>query len=222
MDTPFAILYEDNHLLAIDKPAGMLTQKGATEELSVTEHAKAYVKKRYGKKGEVFLHALHRLDRCTSGIVLFARTSRALGRLNLSWQQHVKKTYWACVSGSVNPQRGVLHHYLIHGSHKAFIGTVGDKAAKLSTLYYGTLASNSKESLLSIDLKTGRYHQIRAQLAAIGHPILGDSKYGSRVPCYYLGAIALHQVRLQLLHPVTEEALCLTAPCPDLWPLFPI
>lgn len=215
MAAPFPIIYEDNHLLVINKPAGMLTQQTEAEQWSATEFCKKYLKEKYSKPGEVFLHAIHRLDRCASGVVVFARTSKALERVNSAMREHrTIKTYHAWVSGAIVPASGTLEHYLIHGDHRADVSTSNNAKAKRCLLDYTSLQTQGNLTLLAITLHTGRYHQIRAQLAACGHPILGDDKYGSTLPYEKKSGekkIALHHIDLILPHPTTGELLHLHA-----------
>jgi 23S rRNA pseudouridine1911/1915/1917 synthase len=202
------VLYEDNHLLVVDKPAGLLTQpSGNIGELSLEELAKSWLKEKYKKAGNVFLHAVHRLDKPASGIVVFAKTSKALSRLQETLRnKKVKKRYLACVEGYVEHPEQMLEHYLVHDDFQAAVVDDMHPQGKQARLSYRVLSQSSDEAVLEIDLETGRYHQIRAQLAAIGHPIKGDRKYGSRL-AYAEGAIALHHYQMEIVHPVTGEIL---------------
>lgn len=205
------ILYLDNHLLVADKPAGMITQPNETDQLSLEDWCKQKVKKRYNKPGAVFLHALHRLDKPVSGLVLFARTSKALSRLNVSMRnKKVKKTYLAIVEGSVKSEEGTLEHYLIHGDFQAELSSKQNPKAKLARLHYRVIKRDLKHTWLEIDLDTGRYHQIRIQFAASGHPIVGDLKYGSQESLPG-GVVALQHYRFQFPHPITSELLTIEA-----------
>jgi 23S rRNA pseudouridine1911/1915/1917 synthase len=200
------ILYEDNHLLALSKPPDLLTQPTETSTDSLEERGKAYLKTKYHKQGNVFLHPIHRLDKPVSGIVLFARTSKALSRLNAQMRSHaLTKIYTAEVEGRLTQTSGELRHYLIHGSHRAYHAPHG-KEALLSYTVKKTLAHST---LIEITLHTGRYHQIRAQFSHIGHPIVGDTKYGARQKAPRL---ALHHSKLILIHPITEEELTIECP----------
>lgn len=193
-----SIIYSDNHLLVVEKPAEVATQP------DFTELAQAWVKKKYLKPGNVFLHPIHRLDKAVSGLVLFARTSKALSRLQAMMRERkIVKIYQAIVEDKLPQDEGKLVHYLIHGSFKAEIS----KQGKESILEYRVLKKERGLALLEIDLITGRYHQIRAQFSAIGCPILGDEKYGSK-KSWPLG-IALHHCQLKFEHPVTQESLVL-------------
>lgn len=186
------VIYIDNHLLVVDKPKGIATQPDLVEE------AKAWVKNHFNKKGNVFLEPIHRLDKPVSGLVLFARTSKALSRLQQAMRERkIVKVYEAHVENSPPQPQGTLRHNVLHGEFKAIISPEGKEAI----LHYKTIGPNR----LEIHLETGRYHQIRVQLAAIGCPILGDTKYGAR-PSNTPG-IALTHVRLELTHPVTQQPL---------------
>ena len=174
------ILFEDNHILAVDKPAGMLTQPTDRESDSLETLAKAWIKEKYQKPGNVFLGVVHRLDRPVSGIVLFAKTSKALARLNAAIRERTfHKTYCALVEGILSKDEDILEHYLRHDEHRATLSTKKDPEAKLARLHYKVVKRFEKTpttTMLMIDLETGRYHQIRAQLAASNHPIVGDEK----------------------------------------------
>lgn len=188
------IIYCDNHLLVANKPSGIATQPDF-EELT-----KAWVKKKYQKPGNVFLQPIHRLDKSVGGLVLFARTSKALSRLQaLMRERKISKTYHALVEGYLPNKQDTLTHFLVHGDHKAFVSSQGKEAI----LHYQVLQEKNGHTLVAIDLATGRYHQIRAQFSAIKHPILGDKKYGSKQPFH--DGIALRHVRLELEHPITHE-----------------
>jgi 23S rRNA pseudouridine1911/1915/1917 synthase len=192
------IVYSDNHLLVVEKPAEMATQP------DLTELAKAFVKKKYNKPGSVFLHPVHRLDKAVSGLVLFARTSKALSRLQeMMRNRKIIKIYHALVDGDLPAKQGRLVHHLIHGSFRAEIS----KEGKESSLDYQVLKREKGATLLEINLITGRYHQIRAQLSAIGCPVLGDEKYGSKKT--WKKGIALHHSEMRFEHPVTRELLVL-------------
>jgi 23S rRNA pseudouridine1911/1915/1917 synthase len=195
------VLYLDNHLLAVEKPAGLLTQPTEISSDSLEEQAKRFLKEKFNKPGAVFLHAIHRLDRPVSGIVLFARTSKALSRLNqLQREQKIQKYYLAFVSGKLKKREDRLVHLLAHGSHRAIVGE-----GKESVLIYRVLKEEKEGSWLEIELVTGRYHQIRAQLSAIGHPIKGDSRYGGESA----PRLMLHHCKMIFHHPVTQEVITL-------------
>ncbi len=231
------VLYHDNHLLAANKPSRLLTQPSGTDRDNLEDRAKAYLKEIKGKPGNVFLHAVHRLDQVVSGIVLFACTDKALSRLNADMRAHkFTKIYHAVVSGAPPQNEGSLRHFLTHDDYHAKVATGGAPDAKECLLDYriitqgevtrptthsasvGRATSPGAYTLLEIQLHTGRYHQIRAQLAAIGRPILGDEKYGSKIKLPG-GAIALHHARLTVIHPVTKKEIVIKAPYPPHWPV---
>ena len=202
------IMYIDNHILVLMKPAGLATQPSADTTDSLEEIAKCWLKKEYKKPFGVFLHAVHRIDKPVSGLVLFARTSKALARLNLSMRLgHFKKKYLAIVEGVMGMDKATLEHYLIHGDRKAVLAEEKDPGAKLCRLHFSVKDRSKHSSLLEIDLETGRYHQIRAQMSAIGHPIVGDVKYGASILPYPQYKIALHQWQMSFPHPITSEEL---------------
>lgn len=207
-------LHLDNHLLVLDKPWGLLTQPSGTGEDSLEARGKAFLKERFQKPGEVFLEAVHRIDRVVGGVVLFARTSKALSRLNEAQRNHgIHKTYRALVWGApgrLPGPEGELEHWLVHGGHSARLARPGDPDARECRLRYRVLEARPKATLLEIDLLTGRYHQIRAQLAAAGVPICGDDKYGAPAesrPLAPAGGIALLSWELSLTHPVSKGEL---------------
>jgi 23S rRNA pseudouridine1911/1915/1917 synthase len=203
------ILYEDNHLLALEKPSGLATQPTPSDENSLETQAKAMIKVRDQKKGGVFLHAIHRLDKATSGIVLFAKTQKALSRLMQAFKENsCEKEYLALVYGA--PSQGILQDFLLHGDHQAHIVPpthLGAKEAVLTITSVEPFQLQGLEniSLLTIQLQTGRYHQIRAQLAHHGFPIIGDAKYGSIFS--FPKGIALHHSRLSFPHPTRGEII---------------
>lgn len=199
------LIYEDNHQLVVNKPAGLLTQPSGTENDSLEQQAKLWIKEKLNKSGNVYLHAVHRLDKPVSGIVLFARTSKALSRLQESLRsKQCKKIYIAIVEGDVSQTEGTLEHYHMHDDYHAEITSTPIPGAKIARLHYKVIKKEKNQTVLEIELETGRYHQIRAQLAFIGHPILGDEKYGSRFP-FAPNAIALHHHQLQIPHPITGQ-----------------
>lgn len=206
-DTMLDILYVDNHVLVVNKPAGIATQPSPTSDESLELLCKNWVKEKYQKPGNVYLHALHRLDKPVSGIVLFARTSKALSRLNESMREKkMHKTYVGLVEGIVTPEEGTLKHYLTHGDHFAHLASPSTPNAKCACLHYKVKEVKKSSSLVEVYLETGRYHQIRAQMSAIGHPIIGDMKYGSTVPMA-TGIIALCHSRFSFPHPISHEQL---------------
>lgn len=216
------ILYEDNHLIAVNKAPGEIVQGDKTGDTPLSEILKGYIKTKYNKPGEVFLGVPHRLDRPTSGVVLFARTSKALVRLNEMFKEHeaIKKTYWAIVQGAPKLPEARLEHYLVRNEaqNKSYVRSEksevrSEKDAKLAVLNYRTLVRGEHYTLLEVELLTGRHHQIRCQLAAIGCPIKGDLKYGAK-RSNPDGSISLHARQVTFVHPVRKEPLTITAPVP--------
>lgn len=200
-------IFCDNHLLIVSKAAGISTQPHQNNETNLLDQAKAWLKKEFQKPGNVFLEPVHRLDKPVSGLVLFARTGKALSRLHeMMREQEIEKTYFAWVEGAVQQKEGTLEHYLFHDEHKAKVVNSSHLQAKLARLHYLQLDQRDGRTLVEIRLETGRYHQIRAQLAVIGCPILGDAKYGSSLP-WKKDQIALHHGRMKFMHPVTKEML---------------
>jgi 23S rRNA pseudouridine1911/1915/1917 synthase len=209
------ILFEDNHQIVVNKPAGVLTQPDDTGNESLEELVKAWIKIKYNKQGNVFIGTVHRIDKPVSGVVLFARTSKALSRLNDSMRQkQAHKMYLATVEGRVVDSQGTLEHYLVHDDYHARVTHSKDPAGKLCRLHYRVLDQKADTAVVEIILETGRYHQIRAQMSAIGHPVVGDRKYGSRQR-HQDDAIALHHYRLQIPHPITGELQTFEAPPPQ-------
>jgi 23S rRNA pseudouridine1911/1915/1917 synthase len=174
------VLYEDNHLIAVTKPAGILVQGDRSGEESLMDVVKDYIKARYQKPGNVFLGLVHRLDRPVSGVVLFARTSKAASRLTVQWKARgVEKIYWAVVEGTLEPGRGRLEDHIRKSGKRVRMAGEGTPGAKEAVLEYKTLARSEGLSLVEILLITGRKHQIRAQLSQAGCPVVGDVKYGA-------------------------------------------
>ncbi len=219
------ILYEDNHLIVVNKTNNDLVQKDATGDLALDDLLKVYLKNKYHKPGNVFLGIPHRLDRPVSGAVVFARTSKALTRLNELFRSgDVKKTYWALVKNRPQPESGTLVHFMVRNTkqNKSYCHASEVKDSKRAELDYRLLASSDQYHLLEIDLKTGRHHQIRAQLATLGCPIKGDLKYGfpRSNPD---GGISLHARQISFIHPVSSELVEIVAPPPNndtLWDFF--
>ncbi len=201
------VLFVDNHILVVNKPAGIATQPSPTSDESLEQLCKDWIKKEYQKPGNVFLHALHRLDKPVSGIVLFARTSKALSRLNESMREKkMQKVYIAKVEGKLQPMQGTLEHYLIHGDHIAHLTSSSAPGAKRAVLHYTVKEHLAGGSVVEIALETGRYHQIRAQMSAVGHPVVGDRKYGSSSTSNGI-SIELQHARFTFPHPITHEQL---------------
>jgi 23S rRNA pseudouridine1911/1915/1917 synthase len=213
VDSILKILYEDNHCLAVFKPAGMLTVGDRTGDISLIELVKGYVKRKYRKPGNVYIGVVHRLDRPVSGVVLFARTSKAAARLSEQFRTgNVCKIYWAWVQGRPAHRRETLVNFLVKDRAQNLVMAAADDAprAQRAELDYRVLRSDRHHSLLEIRPRTGRPHQIRVQLAAHGVPIVGDVKYGARPAT--AGQVALVAAELQFKHPVRNELIRVYAP----------
>ena len=216
------ILYEDNHLVIVNKQAGEIVQGDKTGDTPLSDIVKDWLKEKHNKPGNVYLGVVHRLDRPVSGVVLFAKTSKALPRLNKMFAEHnkVNKTYWATVQNRPQEPQGTLTHWLTrqekNNTARAYDREV--PGSKKAVLDYELIASGDRYHLLEIHLHTGRHHQIRCQLAKIGCPIKGDLKYGAP-RSNPDGSISLHARTLTLEHPVNHESISVTAPVPDdkLW-----
>ncbi|MDN4754112.1 RluA family pseudouridine synthase [Porphyromonadaceae bacterium W3.11] len=219
------ILYEDNHLIVVNKAAGEITQGDKTGDEPLPELIKQYLKEKYNKPGNVYLGVVHRLDRPTSGIVVFAKTSKALSRMNeLFRKDQVRKVYHAIVEAPPAQSAGELRHFLKKNQqqNKSYVVSRNTPNAKEAILEYRTIGSSDHYTLLEVELQTGRHHQIRVQLSSIGSVIRGDLKYGARrsLPD---ASISLHAYSITFIHPVTKEELHLTAPYPahdTLWQYF--
>ncbi len=214
-------MFEDNHLIAVNKKAGQLVQGDRTGDVSLDVLIKQYIKEKYSKPGEVFLGVVHRLDRPVSGVVVFARTSKALARMNeLFREKRVQKKYWCIVKELPDPEEATLRHYLKknESQNKSYAYAKSRPGAREAVLDYRLVGRSENYFLLEVILHTGRHHQIRCQLAKIGSPIRGDLKYGypRSNPD---GSISLHARSLEFTHPVRQEPLLLRAPVPDdpLW-----
>ncbi|MDD4971667.1 MAG: RNA pseudouridine synthase [Paludibacter sp.] len=211
------VLYEDNHIIAVNKSTSEIVQGDKTGDQPLSETIKLYLKEKYNKPGEVFLGVTHRLDRPVSGVVLFAKTSKALTRLNEMFRnQEVKKTYWAIVKERPAQPEGRLEHYLVR-NEKQNKSVAYDKErsdAKKAALSYRLIAQSDTYYLLEVHLETGRHHQIRCQLAKMGCPIKGDLKYGFP-RSNPNGGISLHARSIEFIHPVSKLQINLTAPVPN-------
>ena len=216
--SPLNILFIDNHLIALHKPAGLLTQTAHTGDDSLMEETHQWIKKKYNKRGNIFLGLVHRLDRNVSGVVLFARTSKAASRLSAQFREGLpRKIYRAIVLGKFREEQATLIHYL--RKEKTLKTTVFPRetpSAKRSKLSYKVVDLLEKNSLVEVTLSTGRFHQIRAQMAFTGHPIMGDVKYGAPGPLPNQ-EIALHACKLVFNHPISSEEMAITAPEPENW-----
>jgi 23S rRNA pseudouridine1911/1915/1917 synthase len=219
------ILMEDNHLIAINKRCGDIVQGDKTGDSTIGDEVKSYLKERYQKPGNVFLGVTHRLDRPTSGVLLFARTSKSLARMNELFRNdgEIKKTYWAVVDNKPELLSATLGHWLVRNEkqNKSYAYLKEQKEAKWASLTYRYIASSDRFHLLEIELHTGRHHQIRAQLAAIGIHIKGDLKYGFP-RSNKDGGIHLHARTIKFIHPVSMEQVVITALVPNdpVWQYF--
>lgn len=214
------VLYEDNHLIAVWKPSGVLTQGDASGTQSLMDWVKGSLKERYAKPGNVFLGLVHRLDRPVSGVIVFAKTSKAASRVSAQFRERrVEKVYRARLEGAITPPAGHLTHFIEHieGTRAVRVREHAFGSAKPARLRYETCSTTATECVVTVQLETGRKHQIRAQLARVGHPIVGDALYGSRKRLATPDEIALCAVRLTFAHPITSAALDITLPA-ELWP----
>ena len=218
------VVYEDNHIIVVNKTASEIVQADKTGDTPLSETVKLYLKEKYQKPGNVFIGVTHRLDRPVSGLVIFAKTSKALTRLNDMFRtSEVKKTYWAVVKNAPKVPEGELVHFLVRNEkqNKSYAYDKEVPNSKKAILDYRLIGRSENYFLLEVDLKTGRHHQIRCQLAKMGCPIKGDLKYGfpRSNPD---GSICLHARRVRFVHPVSKELIELEAPLPDgnLWKGF--
>lgn len=224
MKEPFQVIYEDNHLLIVNKAPGILVQGDITGDIPLVDLCKEYVGKKYNKPGAVFLGVVHRIDRPVSGVVVLARTSKALERMNAQFRENrTRKTYWAITDRRPTPESGNLLHWLIKDEkkNKTTAWPRETPGALRSELSYQLLTQAGSRSLLEVRPVTGRPHQIRVQLASLGCPIVGDVKYGSPVSLED-GSIALHARKIEFNHPVKKEPLSAEAPLPQarVWQIF--
>lgn len=216
------VIYEDNHLIAVNKNGHELVQGDKTGDASLADLLKTWLKEKYAKPGNVFVGVTHRLDRPVTGVVVFAKTSKALARMNELFRTgEIKKTYWAIVRNRPPAIEQELTHWLVRNEkqNKSYVCAPSQKPdARKAVLHYRLLAQSEHYYLLEIDLKTGRHHQIRCQLAAIGCPIRGDLKYGAD-RSNPDGGISLHARRISFVHPVSKQPIDIVAPVPDepLW-----
>ena len=218
------VLYEDNHIIIINKAAGEIVQGDKTGDKSLCDTMKQYIKEKYAKPGNVFIGLPHRLDRPVSGIVVFAKTSKALERLNNMFRDgNVKKIYWAITKGKPLPAQGEINSWILRNEkmNKSFSYPKEVKGSKHALLFYRQIAASQNYNLIEVELKTGRHHQIRCQLSSIGCPIKGDLKYGAQ-RSNPDGSISLHARYIEFTHPVSKELIQVTAPLPAdrLWQSF--
>ena len=215
------VVYKDNHIIIVNKRSGEIVQGDKTGDEPLSETVKAYIKEEYHKPGNVFLGVVHRLDRPVSGLVVFARTSKALSRLNEMFRVgDVHKTYWAIVKDKPAVEEGTLTHWLVRNEkqNKSYAYDREVPRSKKAVLHYRLIGCTDRYSLLEIQLMTGRHHQIRCQLARMGCPIKGDLKYGAP-RSNPDGSISLLARKVELVHPVSKEPVSVVAPVPDdnLW-----
>lgn len=218
------VLYEDNHIIIINKRSGDITQGDKSGDAPIGESVKSYLKAKYNKPGDVFLGVVHRLDRPVSGILVFARTSKALERLSKMFREKLlQKTYWAIVENSPIMNHATLTNYLVKNpdKNKSFVVDENHKNGKLASLSYKTLCESDKYTLLEVDLHSGRHHQIRVQLTNVNSIIKGDLKYGAK-RSNKDGSICLHARKIAFIHPVSNESIEVCAPVPNdpLWQFF--
>ena len=218
------VLYEDNHIIAVNKRSSDIVQGDKTGDTPLSERVKEYLKKKYDKPGNVYLGVIHRLDRPVSGVVIFAKTSKALSRMNDMFRLHdVEKVYWAVVKNKPEPPTGTLVNFLKKNEqeNKSYIQETNVKGAQKAELNYRVVGKSERFFLLEVIPKTGRHHQIRAQLAAIGCPIKGDVKYGYERTNEH-GGIHLHALKIEFIHPVHKTKTEIAASLPDdvIWNYF--
>ena len=220
------VVYEDNHIIIVNKRSGEIVQGDKTGDRPLSDIVKDYIKEKYAKPGAVFLGVVHRLDRPVSGLVVFARTSKALSRLNKMFAEgEVHKTYWAITKNAPRDNEGTLTHWLVRNEkqNKSYTYDQEKPKAKKAILKYRVLSHSDNYSLIEVNLMTGRHHQIRCQLAAMGCPIKGDLKYGAP-RSNPDGSISLLSRRVEFVHPVSKETIIAEAPLPDdkLWKAFKV
>ena len=215
------VVYEDNHIIVVNKTASEIVQGDKTGDTPLSETVKEYLKVKYNKPGNVFCGVTHRLDRPVSGLVVFAKTSKALSRLNDMFRLgEVKKTYWAIVKDRPKELEGELTHWMVRNEkqNKSYAYDKERPNSKKAILRYKLIGHSQNYHLLEVDLQTGRHHQIRCQLAAVGCPIKGDLKYGAK-RSNPDGGISLHARKIEFIHPVSKQLISITAPVPEdmLW-----
>ena len=218
------VVYEDNHIIIVNKSCSEIVQGDKTGDRPLSEQVKEYIKDKYAKPGNVFCGVVHRLDRPVSGLVVFAKTSKALARLNEMFKnKDVRKTYWAIVCNRPPQEEGELRDYLVRNEqqNKAYVRTKETRGAKEAVLDYKLIGASDRYFLLEVHLHTGRHHQIRCQLAHIGCPVKGDLKYGAP-RSNPDGGISLHARAIEFVHPVSKQLISVVAPVPHdaLWQFF--
>lgn len=213
------VIYEDNHLLVVDKPAGILVQGDITRNVTLLWLAKEYIKEKYKKPGNVFLAIVHRLDKPVSGVVIFARNSKSAGRLSEAFRERkVKKEYLAICKGNFSKTKGMIRGYLIWDEKRRKAVISRDLVGKEAVTYYEVLEEFGKYSLVKLLPETGRKHQLRVHLSSMGHPIVGDEKYGGGR--LFKDKILLHCYKMIVPHPVKRESIEFKAEIPDFWKEF--
>ena len=214
-NTKLHVLYEDNHLIAINKKSGDICQADKTGDIPLSEIVKEFLKNKYNKPGNVYLGTIHRIDRPTTGVIIYAKTSKALSRMNEKFRNNeISKTYWAIVKNKLPKQSDILENYLSKNNKKNKSFVTKEKDGKYSKLNYNIIKSLDNYYQYEIKPETGRHHQIRVQLSNIGSPIKGDLKYGAKRSIKD-GSICLHAREIIFKHPVTKEELKITAPTPQ-------
>lgn len=221
------VLYEDNHIIVVYKESGEIVQGDKTGDVPLSDIVKAYIKAKYQKPGNVFLGVVHRLDRPVQGVVVFAKTSKALARLNAMFANHasgegelkpneMRKTYWALTKETPQNMQGTLTHWLVRNEkqNKSYAYTKERPGAKKAILDYKVIGKTANYTLIEVNLLTGRHHQIRCQLAAMGCPIKGDLKYGAK-RSNPDGSISLLARKIEFIHPVSKEVISITSPLPN-------
>lgn len=218
------VVYEDNHIIVVNKDSGEIVQGDKTGDTPLSDTVKEYIRQKYNKPGNVFLGVVHRLDRPVSGLVVFAKTSKALTRLNEMFSTNsVHKTYWAITRNTPPQPSGRLEQWIVRNEkqNKSYVYNREMPNSKKAVLEYSTIGTSDKYTLIEVRLMTGRHHQIRCQLAAMGCPIKGDLKYGAR-RSNPDGSISLMSRHVEFVHPVSKETISLSAPLPphSLWTAF--
>ncbi len=214
-NTKLHVLYEDNHLIAINKKSGDICQADKTGDIPLSEIVKEFLRNKYNKPGNVYLGTIHRIDRPTTGVIIYAKTSKALSRMNEKFRNNeISKTYWAIVKNKLPKQSDILENYLSKNNKKNKSFVTKEKDGKYSKLNYNIIKSLDNYYQYEIKPETGRHHQIRVQLSNIGSPIKGDLKYGAK-RSNKDGSICLHAREIVFKHPVTKEELKITAPTPQ-------
>ena len=211
------VIYEDNHIIVVNKQPGEIVQGDKTGDTPLVDIVRQYIKEKYAKPGNVFCGVVHRLDRPVGGLVVFAKTSKALARLNEMFRRgEVKKTYWAVTRNEPAESSARLHGYIttVERNNKSYVSSLPKEGAKEAALSYRLIGRSERYYLLEVNLETGRKHQIRVQLASIGCPVKGDLKYGDK-RSNPDGSISLMARRIEFVHPVSKERIDLTAPVPD-------